>query len=137
MQPKTFLTLQIFQPTFFCLVSEKTFALHHLLTPKNCILETLWKKISVYFCICLSENFCSWDAVRFYLVWRGRMISLRTTRCLSLIKCFTIFHFNWHFRKLNHFKHFDSSIYSIKTLKFSRQFGLVVKFLIKSHFLSV
>ena len=29
---------------------KKTFALHHFVTPKNCILEALWKQISVYFC---------------------------------------------------------------------------------------
>ena len=40
-QPKTFLTLQFFQQTFFCLVSEKTFALPNFLRPKNCILEAL------------------------------------------------------------------------------------------------
>ena len=32
---------------------KKTFALHHFVTPKNCILEALWKQISVYFCIFL------------------------------------------------------------------------------------
>ena len=30
---------------------KKTFALHHFLTPKNCIFGTLWKQMSVYFCI--------------------------------------------------------------------------------------
>ena len=35
------LTLKIFQQTCFRLVSEKIFALHHLLTPKNHILEAL------------------------------------------------------------------------------------------------
>ena len=30
---------------------KKTFALHHFLTPKNCILEALWKQILVYFCV--------------------------------------------------------------------------------------
>ena len=49
--PKTFLTLQIFQEACLCLVSEKTFALQHFLTPKNCILEALWKQMFVYFCI--------------------------------------------------------------------------------------
>ena len=43
-QPKTFLILQIFQQTCFCLVSEKTFALHHFLAPKNYILEALKRK---------------------------------------------------------------------------------------------
>ena len=41
-QPKTFLILQIFQHTCLCLVSEKTFALHHFLTRKSSILEALW-----------------------------------------------------------------------------------------------
>ena len=48
-QPKNFLSLQIFQQKCFCLVSEKTFALHHFLTPKNYFLEALWKQMSVYF----------------------------------------------------------------------------------------
>ena len=30
---------------------KKTFALHHFLTPKNCILEELWKQMLVYFCV--------------------------------------------------------------------------------------
>ena len=42
MLPKyNFLSLHIFQQTCFCLVSEKTFALHHFLTPKNYFLEAL------------------------------------------------------------------------------------------------
>ena len=40
-QSKTFLTLQIFQQTCFCLVTEKTFGLHHFLTPKKYILEAI------------------------------------------------------------------------------------------------
>ena len=50
-QPKTFLTLNIFQQTCFCLVPAKIFALHHFLTPMNCILEALSSKclyISLY-----------------------------------------------------------------------------------------
>ena len=41
--------------------------------------------------------------------------------CLGLVKCFTIFHFNWNFWKFNYFSAFWSSIFSIKTLEFSRQ----------------
>ena len=36
-----------FKQTCFCLVSEKIIVLHYFLTPKNCILEALWKYISV------------------------------------------------------------------------------------------
>ena len=39
------------KPFWHCLVLEKTFALHHFWTPKNCILEALWKQMSVCFCI--------------------------------------------------------------------------------------
>ena len=48
-------------PTCFCLVLEKIFALHHIWTPKNCILGAFWKQISVYFWAYLQENFCSTD----------------------------------------------------------------------------
>ena len=72
-QAKTFPTLEIFQQTCFCLVLEKTFALHHFWTPNNCILEALWKQISVYFCVSLSKNVCSRDVARFYLMESGLM----------------------------------------------------------------
>ena len=53
--------------TFLCkhLVGvRKTIALHHFQTPKNCILEALWKQMSVY----PTENFCFRDVVSFYLL---------------------------------------------------------------------
>ena len=56
--------------------------------------------ISVYL------SFCFKDEARFYLVvWGlGRLNnSLKVVHCLSLIKCFTIFHFNWNFSKFNYF----------------------------------
>ena len=122
-QPKTFLALQVFQQTCFCVVSERIFALHHFLTPKNCILEALWKQMSIHH---LKKN-CFLDAGNFCLVGSGmgRRLNkfLKAVRCLGLAKCFTVFYFNWNFWKLNHFYHFDTSIYDIKTLKFSRQFG--------------
>ena len=37
----------IFQQTCFRLVPEKTFALHHFLTPKNYILEVLWNQMYI------------------------------------------------------------------------------------------
>ena len=43
-----------FPANIFLFGVRKTFALHHFLTPKNCILEVLWKLyISVYFCTSL------------------------------------------------------------------------------------
>ena len=49
---------------------------------------------------------------------------LKAARCLGLVKYFTIFNFNWNFLKSNYLPAFWSFFYSIKTLKFSRQFGL-------------
>ena len=46
-----------FQQTCFCLMSQKIFALHHFLKPKNYILEALWKQMSVYFYIPF-KKFC-------------------------------------------------------------------------------
>ena len=108
-QSKTFLTLQTFQQRCFCLVSEKKFALHHFLAPKNYILEALWKQMSVYFSISPSENLCSKDIVRFYFMGGGlgggRRLNnfLKAAHCLGLVKCFSIFHFNWNVWKFNFF----------------------------------
>ena len=49
---------------------------------------------------------------------------LRAARCLGLVKCFTIFILIKFFWNSTIFQLFDTSICSIKTLKFSRQFGL-------------
>ena len=48
---KNLSAFKILHQICFCLVSEKTFALHHFLTPENSILQVLWKQMSVYFCI--------------------------------------------------------------------------------------
>ena len=80
------------------------------LDAQNCILAVLWKQMSVYFCIYAQEKFCSKDVVRFYLMGGGLgcgwIISLRGSRCLSFVKCFTIFLFHWNFWKFNYFSAF-------------------------------
>ena len=55
--------------------------------------------------------------------WYGGWLnkSLKAVCCLGLGRYFTIFYNLW---KFNNFYHFDTSIYSTKTLKFSRQIGL-------------
>ena len=55
--------------------------------------------------------------------WVGGRLNnfFKAACCLGLVKCFTIFHFNWNFWKFNYFSAFWSSIFSIKTLEFSRQ----------------
>ena len=64
----SFLTLQIFQRTCLCLLWEKNICTVPFVTPKNRILEAVWKQMSEHFCISLKENFCSKDLVRFYLM---------------------------------------------------------------------
>ena len=48
-------------------ISEKTFALHHFQTPKNCVPRALKKQMFVYSCKSSFENFCFRDLWSFYL----------------------------------------------------------------------
>ena len=104
---------------------EKTFELYHFLRPKNCILEAVWNPMSVYFCISPEENVCCRDVVRCYMVevLGERLYNfLKVARCLSLVKYFTIFHFNWNCLDVQLIFSISilQSIASIKTLKFFR-----------------
>ena len=97
-----------FSANIFLSGIRKIFVLYHFLTPKNCILEALWKQMSAYFLISPKENVCSRDVVRFYLVrsemGRRRLKNfLDVARCLDLAKCFKAFHFNWYFWKFSCF----------------------------------
>ena len=47
----------IFQPTFFCLMSEKIFALHQFFMPKNCIFLKLFKSKCLYISVYLRKKF--------------------------------------------------------------------------------
>ena len=77
-----------------------------------------WSTLKANVCIFLfiPIAFCFKDVARFYLVvWRGgwggggggcwRKLNnfLKAARCLGLLKCFTIAHFNWNFSKFNYF----------------------------------
>ena len=102
---------------------------------KNCTASFLdtqelhsWSTLRANVCVFLYisvRKFCSWDVVRFNQVrgWAGERQNnfLKAAGYLGLVKYFPIFHFN-----LNStiFLHFNTSICSIKTLKFSRKFGL-------------
>ena len=48
---KSFSLYKFFRKHVSVWCQKKTFALHHFLTPKNCILEGLWKQMLVYFCL--------------------------------------------------------------------------------------
>ena len=105
-----------FKQTCFYLVSEKIFALHHFLTPKNWILETLWKYISVLnVCVFLYISLRKILFQRRSKVLSGKECDgegrgvgrlnnfLKAACCLGLAQCFTIFHFIWYFWKLGYF----------------------------------
>ena len=48
---KSFSLYKFFRKHVSAWCLKKTFARHHFLTPKNCILEGLWKQMLVYFCV--------------------------------------------------------------------------------------
>ena len=90
------------------------------------------------------------DVVRSYLVgveWvvgGGLNSFLKAARCLGLAKCFTTFRFNWNFWKFNYFSSFwyfyQNTFTEILTEIFPDNLDfkgkIVVKFIIRSHFLS-
>ena len=99
--------------------------------------------ISVYL---LKKMFFSKEIVRFYLMesgFRGRLNNfLKVAFCLGLVKCSTMFHFNWNFWKFNCFSAFLilPSI-ALKCSNFPNNLDfkgkIAPKFLMKSQFLSI
>ena len=80
-------------------MSEKIFALHHFLTPKNCILEAIESKclyISIYL---LKKGFFQRRSKVLFGGdgggggWNGGRLNnfLKAARCLGLAKCFVFF----------------------------------------------
>ena len=75
-------------------MSEKIFALHHFLTPKNCILEAIESKclyISIY--VLKKGFFQRRSKVLFGGGWNGGRLNnfLKAAHCLGLAKCFACF----------------------------------------------
>ena len=87
-----------------------------------------WSTLKANVCIFLYIPVRKFLFLRFYLVWRGRMISLRAVRCLSLVKCFTIFHFNWHFRNSTIFSNSILPSIALKCWNFPYSFDLWLNF---------
>ena len=93
---QSFPTLQLFQQTKYCLVSEKTFELQHFMT------LAFWKHFESK-CVCISVYLLEKIIVPRTqdFIWcdegcGGKLDNfLKTAHCLGLIKCWTIFHFNW------------------------------------------
>ena len=108
------------------------------------ILETLWKKTSVYFCISSFQRkslFQRCSMILYGWGWiRGRLNNfLKTAHCVRLVKCLIVFHFNWNFRLF-----FSISILpsiALKRWKFPENLDfkgrIVAKFLIRNHFLLI
>ena len=75
--------------------------------------DALWKQISVYFCVSPYEHFCfkggRWSKILSGIMEVGERLNnfLTAVRCLGLVKCFTIFHFNWNLSKFNCFSVFQ------------------------------
>ena len=99
---------------------KKTFVLHRFLTHKTAFLKHFERKcpfISVYprkkrRSKILSDG--GWVV--------GKLNNfIKAARFLSLVKCFILIEI---FVNSTIFQHFNTSIYSIKTMKFSRHFGL-------------
>ena len=108
-QPKTFLTLQIFQQTYFRLVSnKKTFALCHFLKPKNCIQEV---NVCLFLCISVRKFlFQRHSKILFGGGWVGERPNnlFKAAGCLSLVKCFTFVYILIEiFGNSTIFQHFD------------------------------
>ena len=117
-----------FSSRHVCFVSEKIFALHPFLTPNNCILEALWKQMFVYFYISTYENVSFRDLVRFHLMgnelggkWITSLRQLTFYASQNVLQYFILIEI---FKNSAILQHLDTCIYSIKTLKFSRQVGL-------------
>ena len=94
--------------------------------PRTAFLMNL--QMSVYFYISPYKNICFQRCSKILSEggWvAGRLNNfLKAVHILCLEKYFTMFYFNWNFWKFNYFSAFRYSIYSIKTLKFYRQFEL-------------
>ena len=117
---------------------RKTFALHYFLKPSNCILETLWKKTSVYFCISSFQRkslFQRCSMILYGWGWiRGRLNNfLKTAHCVRLVKCLIVFRLFFSISIL-------PSI-ALKRWKFPENLDfkgrIVAKFLIRNHFLLI
>ena len=122
---------------------KKIFALHPFVMPQNCILEALWKQISIYFYISPYENVRSRDVVRFYLLGDGLgggWIVLKAAHFYVPRKMIYNFSFWLKFLKIQ--LYFSISILlsiALKRWNFRDNLEfkgkIVVKFLRRSHFL--
>ena len=124
---KNILSLQIFQQACFCLVPEKTFALHHFLTSRTTFLNHFESKC-LYISVYLFKKFLFQRRIKIVLVvWRvgeAEIISLRQLAVWVLQNVLQFFILIYFFLNSTIFQHVDTFINSFETLIFSRQVGL-------------
>ena len=124
---KNILSLQIFQQACFCLVPEKTFALHHFLTSRTTFLNHFESKC-LYISVYLFKKFLFQRRIKIVLVvWRvgeAEIISLRRLAVWVLQNVLQFFILIYFFLNSTIFQHVNTFINSFETLIFSRQFGL-------------
>ena len=124
---KNILSLQIFQQACFCLVPEKTFALHHFLTSRTTFLNHFESKC-LYISVYLFKKFLFQRRIKIFLVvWRvgeAEIISLRRLAVWVLQNVLQFFILIYFFLNSTIFQHVNTFINSFETLIFSRQFGL-------------
>ena len=111
-QPKTLLTLQIFQQVCFWLVSDKT------CTISMCSKAASSKHLESKCLYIPVKTFC----FKFLFVGWGLNNFLKAARCFYLVKCLRFL--IKVFGNSTNFQHSNTSINSIEILKFCRQFGL-------------
>ena len=105
-----FPALQIFQQTCFCLAWEKHLHCTISWCPRTTFLKHFESKyLGIFLYISLSFLFQRCSNILSAGWWVGGRLNnfLKVTCSLDLIKCYSIFHFNWNFRKFNYFSAFQ------------------------------
>ena len=104
-------------------VRKKTFALHRFLTPKTAFLKHFESKCSFIFVYLRKKRR---SKILSDGVWVGEKLNnfIKTARFWASQNVLQFFILIEIFVDSTIFQHFDASIYSIKTMKFSRHFGL-------------
>ena len=98
-----------FPANMFLFEVRKNICTPSFLDAQNCIPEAFWKRMIVYLYISVRKDlFQRRSKILSDGWWNGGRLNnfLKVSRCLDLVKCFTIFHFNWNCWKFNYFSAF-------------------------------
>ena len=122
-QPEILLTLQIFAINMFLVVLRKNICTVPFLDVQKQHSRNTWKPNACMFLYISVGKFCSRDVGNFYLVreWIIALRRLTVWNSENVLKFLILIEI---FGNLTIFQYFYTSINSIETLKFSRQFGI-------------